>query len=1250
MRRTLFHTSVLLLALLSLAGCLGFMEKPRPQFNEHDRAAQVLRDGERADLTKAHVTDAQGLTHFADDADREYSDLERRWAQEFIDAGQTLDSAQDAAALTELAFSKARAAVRGASSEQIAAWTKGVRGGATGALSVHTGWAPADAFVQTFGTSTASQVEGELTRALEGAGEALVSGGDVSAALAGDDLSGRGKAGLIRAALDSGIAAGGTSDLYFLSHLESEYSVDKDGIGELSLLGVQPIYESDNLRHTMLMQGSWINKQERDTINAGVIYRYMTPDERYLYGVNMFYDHQFPYDHQRLGIGAEVKTALYGANLNYYHALSDWRARSDFYDERALSGADFILSGKMPGLPELELFAKGYLWDQDKTAVLTPDGDNIWGQEYKAEFTPVPAITLTSALRDDTDLEETDFRFGLRLNYVPGKSVKEMFEPAAPLDLTSVAYRRYEKVERENEIRVQERQNLARTAIVTFTNGANTLDTPKDGISTLTNGQGVAYGSTITVANTAGAAATLTFGNGAILDIGQNSEVIINADNITLVSGIVQFLSGSGGITNLNAPGQSVQLLGTDVDLRVAGGVTTLRVRDGAADFSDDTGTTRVNATQVAQSVDADAAAPVIITAGANFDAHVNDAHQKLNLTGSALDINKAAPYSPVDTTISGTLQQGQALTFSVPFTKAVTSAGGPITLDILVGGTARSATLASGDGSQTLVFTYTLIAADGGASGVSAERIALNGGSLKDASGKNAVLQVGGSLGASVVGVNDAPSFTIGANQTATIGEGTVTVAGFINPASFLPGGGADEAGQTIADFIVSEAADASNVVSSVDIANNGDLTFTVHPNNTGVATINVQVQDDGGTANGGTDTSAVQTFTITVGSLVSNFGTPAAAYSLRDLAGGDPNVVRVRRSSDNAEADFTSTQITDGAMASWVNTEKDLIPTTGTTSAFGGTGSLSNATVTSADVNAGASGLDIANLSDTFPVTQGLTYEVTMTVTGNLEGSPNLRLAIGPLVSNVESLLLGTNTYTFVATADAANASARIFNIDSTSGCSISFDDIKQVTSNGFVRTWYDQAGTNHATQTVTANQPQIVSNGSVILENGLPALFFNGSIGEKVLYAPSIGATTALTVFGVVNTEGAGLSPVIGELDFFNDGWEILYTSPTSLRLATNLEDNNLTVTANRSLFTGLFNASGSETSVNAGAPNALSFSETLSTNELVLVGGRGNAGNPSGWFKGDMQEIIIYNSDQTTSRAAIEADINGYYSIY
>ena len=55
-------------------------------------------------------------------------------------------------------------------------------------------------------------------------------------------------------------------------------------------------------------------------------------------------------------------------------------------------------------------------------------------------------------------------------------------------------------------------------------------------------------------------------------------------------------------------------------------------------------------------------------------------------------------------------------------------------------------------------------------------------------------------------------------------------------------------------------------------------------------------------------------------VGETINSIATPAAAYSLRSLSGGDPLAVRVRRSSDNSEQDFTVSEINVGNLTSFV------------------------------------------------------------------------------------------------------------------------------------------------------------------------------------------------------------------------------------------------------------------------------------------------------------------------------------------
>ncbi|MBD1581577.1 Ig-like domain-containing protein [Pseudoalteromonas sp. S16_S37] len=112
---------------------------------------------------------------------------------------------------------------------------------------------------------------------------------------------------------------------------------------------------------------------------------------------------------------------------------------------------------------------------------------------------------------------------------------------------------------------------------------------------------------------------------------------------------------------------------------------------------------------------------------------------------------------------------------------------------------------------------------------------------------------------------VNDAPTLSLGSN----ISIGGDAAAGnqqvVANFASMSSDGDAN-AVQSVSSYLVSEQSDANNVVSNISINTSGQLSYTPAVNVSGTATIAVQVQDNGGTANDGVDTSAEKTFTITV------------------------------------------------------------------------------------------------------------------------------------------------------------------------------------------------------------------------------------------------------------------------------------------------------------------------------------------------------------------------------------------------
>jgi VCBS repeat-containing protein len=140
---------------------------------------------------------------------------------------------------------------------------------------------------------------------------------------------------------------------------------------------------------------------------------------------------------------------------------------------------------------------------------------------------------------------------------------------------------------------------------------------------------------------------------------------------------------------------------------------------------------------------------------------------------------------------------------------------------------------------------------------------------------------------------VNDAPSFTPGANQQVQAGAGSQTVnlwASGFNP-------GPNETGQTLSGYVVSVNDPSGVLVDAPTLSPQGRLVYTPVANlaTAATATVSVQAQDNGGTANGGVDLSPVQTFLIAV--------TPTAPQPSLAVA----DVSRAEGNSGNTPYDFT-------------------------------------------------------------------------------------------------------------------------------------------------------------------------------------------------------------------------------------------------------------------------------------------------------------------------------------------------------
>lgn len=83
----------------------------------------------------------------------------------------------------------------------------------------------------------------------------------------------------------------------------------------------------------------------------------------------------------------------------------------------------------------------------------------------------------------------------------------------------------------------------------------------------------------------------------------------------------------------------------------------------------------------------------------------------------------------------------GQSLEFTVKFNETVTVAGGTPSLGLTIGSTSVQAAYSSGSGSDSLVFRYTLQDGQSDMNGITVHTLALNGATMKDAAGNEAVL-----------------------------------------------------------------------------------------------------------------------------------------------------------------------------------------------------------------------------------------------------------------------------------------------------------------------------------------------------------------------------------------------------------------------------------------------------------------------------------------------------------------------------
>lgn len=207
----------------------------------------------------------------------------------------------------------------------------------------------------------------------------------------------------------------------------------------------------------------------------------------------------------------------------------------------------------------------------------------------------------------------------------------------------------------------------------------------------------------------------------------------------------------------------------------------------------------------------------------------------------------------------------------------------------------------------------------------------------------------------------------------------------------------------------------------------------------------------------------------------------------------------------------------------------------------------------------------------------------------------------------------------------------------------------------NSGFITKWYNQGSGGSsldAVQTTSSIQPRIVDAGVVERSNGKPSgRYVNGS-GYR-LTASSVNIAQPLTVFSVAElTAATGINAstlfhgTSANFIFFNRGTSESPINNISLFVGS---DNSLgSATVNQNLYSIIANTTSSNVYRNG---SAFGGTLSLSNNNLngLLIGTFNSLPTTYDW-SGWISELIIYSSNQSSNRTAIESNINTFYSTY
>ena len=150
----------------------------------------------------------------------------------------------------------------------------------------------------------------------------------------------------------------------WLKRTDISFSLDATWATSYNISSIQPISTGEN--STLFTQIGFKNTGELGkSANLSLGLRSMNEKKTTMWGINTFYDPNFEYGHERVGLGIEYFTTFTEIRVNSYLPLSNAieNKKTALY-EKAVKGHDIEFAYILPRAQWAKFYLKGYMWEQ----------------------------------------------------------------------------------------------------------------------------------------------------------------------------------------------------------------------------------------------------------------------------------------------------------------------------------------------------------------------------------------------------------------------------------------------------------------------------------------------------------------------------------------------------------------------------------------------------------------------------------------------------------------------------------------------------------------------------------------------------------------------------------------------------------------------------------------------------------------------------------------------------------------------